>query len=86
MLISRGADINAVDSTNACVLLWAVDRNRLWLVRLLLEHGARPDVADNKGRTPLSLAMQRGYHNVARELIKAGASTEGIDVSKLPAW
>lgn len=42
------------------------------IVRLLLKHGANPNMTDMWGKTPLYLAKQKGYHEIAELLIAAG--------------
>lgn len=43
------------------------------IVKLLLEHGANPHMTDKYGKTPLALANEKGYHQIATLLIAAGA-------------
>ena len=43
------------------------------IVRLLLEAGADPDLADGEGVTPLAHARSRGYDEIAALLVEAGA-------------
>ncbi|RQO35946.1 hypothetical protein DBR37_06235 [Herminiimonas sp. KBW02] len=43
------------------------------IVRLLLEHGANPHMTDMWGKTPLFLAREKGYEEIAQLLIAAGA-------------
>ncbi|MFB5078984.1 ankyrin repeat domain-containing protein [Raoultella sp. C349492] len=43
------------------------------IVALLLEHGASPHMTDKYGRTPLELARDKGFSEIARLLIAAGA-------------
>ncbi|WP_017347299.1 ankyrin repeat domain-containing protein [Pantoea sp. A4] len=43
------------------------------IVKLLLEHGANPHMTDKYGKTPLTLAREKGYHEMAELLIAAGA-------------
>ncbi|MNR77752.1 Ankyrin repeats (3 copies) [compost metagenome] len=43
------------------------------IVRLLLEHGANPHMTDKYGKTPLTLAQEKGYTEIAQLLIAAGA-------------
>jgi hypothetical protein len=55
LLLERGADVNAV--TNGATLLHqSIDRGEAF-VRLLAERGARLDVKDASGRTPLDIAL-----------------------------
>lgn len=46
----------------------------LSLVKLLLEYGAKPDVLDRIGRSPLYHATICGHTNVVQELIKYAAN------------
>jgi ankyrin repeat protein len=43
------------------------------IVRLLLDAGANPNIADREGVTPLSHARRRGFANMVRLLTQAGA-------------
>lgn len=43
------------------------------IVELLLKHGALPHLTDKYGKTPLELAREKGYEEIARLLIAAGA-------------
>ncbi|MGU9866602.1 ankyrin repeat domain-containing protein [Kluyvera ascorbata] len=43
------------------------------IVGLLLEHGASPHMTDKYGKTPLELAREKGYEEIAQLLIAAGA-------------
>ncbi|KAL2152845.1 hypothetical protein VTH82DRAFT_4000 [Thermothelomyces myriococcoides] len=44
--------------------------------RLLLEHGARVDIRDGQGRTPLHWAAEAGHEAVVRLLVAAGADLD----------
>lgn len=48
------------------------DRNLEWLA-FLLSRGARPDIQDNNGTTPLGLAAQVGWLEGATQLLARGA-------------
>lgn len=43
------------------------------IVKLLLEHGANPHMTDKYGKSPLELAREKGYHDIAALLVAAGA-------------
>lgn len=43
------------------------------IVKLLLDHGANPHMTDKYGKSPLTLAREKGYHEIAQLLINAGA-------------
>ena len=43
------------------------------IVALLLEHGASPHMTDKYGKTPLELAREKGFEEIAQLLIAVGA-------------
>ena len=51
-----GADVNAANSMGLTALLGAVNRGRNDIIELLVKHGARLDIKDKEGRTPLRWA------------------------------
>jgi ankyrin repeat protein len=55
LLLDHGADLNAA-ANGSTLLHQSVDRGEAW-VRLLVERGARLDVKDASGRTPLDIAL-----------------------------
>jgi uncharacterized protein len=62
VLITSGADVNARDDEGCSVLWRAVFSagGQVDLVKLLLDKGARPDVANAAGETPKALAERLG--------------------------
>jgi ankyrin repeat protein len=56
LLLDQGADVNAAGANGATLLHQSVDRGEAF-VRLLVEHGAKLDVKDSSGRTPLDIAL-----------------------------
>ena len=56
LLITKGADVNAVNDNGETALHVAVSRGDA-LVKFLAENGARLDLKDKSGRTPLDVAM-----------------------------
>ena len=64
LLLEHGLDVNAVDSDGTTLLHQNVDRGAAF-VRMLLEHGARPDLRDGSGRTPLDVALGVGNPSAA---------------------
>ena len=60
-LIIAQADVNEVDQCKRTPLLKAARHNSgNEILQLLLKHGARPDIADDEGNTPLHFAAMRG--------------------------
>lgn len=81
-LIKQGLDINAqVNGGNPTLaqdnaLLFAVRRDDLETVEYLLSRGARIDVTDYMGRTPLILAVQKGNLDIVKYLLDHGSTLD----------
>ena len=43
------------------------------IVKLLLDHGANPHMTDKYGKSPLELAWDKGFAEIAHLLVAAGA-------------
>src|SRR6185369_7871228 len=56
LLLDRGADLNASGPNRATLLHQSVDRGEAF-VRLLVDRGAKLDLKDSSGRTPLDVAQ-----------------------------
>ncbi len=69
--------INSRDITNGRTGLHIATQRRdiVWLV-FLANKGANPNIADNRGVTPLMLASQLGFFEGVDALIKAGARVD----------
>ncbi len=67
--------INArdTDSGEGALHILARGRDASWLA-FLLSRGARPDIQDNDGNTPLAIAAQIGWVEGAEQLIARGAN------------
>ncbi|KAJ9508528.1 hypothetical protein QJQ45_012063 [Haematococcus lacustris] len=66
----HGEEVEPLDRTPLSI---AVELADLPVIKLLLEHGARLDIADFDGRMPLHLAVEEGEVEVAAALLEAGA-------------
>ncbi len=60
-------------------LIWAIAGGGAATVRLLLAHGADPNLADDWGQTPLVWAAREGNGAAAKLLIAAGAEIDRAD-------
>jgi ankyrin repeat protein len=80
LLISKGADVNAVDNDNDCVspLHLASEFGHLAVVRELLKAGADVARRDNDGWMPLQSACVGGNAEIVRELLAKGADKEAV--------
>ena len=57
-LLSRGADVNAVDNEQHSALHWAIVCGELEALDLLHKAGANPSIPDNHGALPIHYAVQ----------------------------
>ena len=72
-ILAQGADVNAPAPDGTTPLHWAVHRDAVELVRLLIGAGADVKVGNRYGVTPLVLACTNGSTPVADLLLEAGA-------------
>ena len=78
LLIRSNINVNHTNFVGWTPLLEAIVLNdggetQQTIVALLLEHGASPYMTDKYGKTPLELAREKGYEEIAQLLIAAGA-------------
>lgn len=60
LLINKGVDVNFRDIAGFTPLIIAARKNYLQIVEALLKAGARPDIADDYGQTPLMFTRDAG--------------------------
>jgi ankyrin repeat protein len=70
LLAAPGADINAVNDAGDTALHGAVQRGSEVVIRFLAAHGARLDVKNKQGRTPLDVASARREHAGTAALLR----------------
>src|SRR5579871_3180687 len=74
--IAAGTDVNAAQGDGTTPLHWAVYKIDADLVRALLERGAKPDVINNYGSSPLAEAVKVGNARLVGMLLDAGSDVE----------
>lgn len=73
ILLNRGGDINAYDSTGRTALHCALAGSRMDAFRLLINRGADVTRCDTKGLSPLRMAVEKGMEDAVVTLIEKGA-------------
>lgn len=76
LLLANGADANFIGQWGHTALMEA---NTVAKVKLLIDHGARIDVADEEGRTALMHAADRDDVEVVEALLRSGADVREIN-------
>ena len=85
LLLERGIDVNALDKHQNTLLHSASSLGRLDNARVLLDHGAKPGLRNDRAQTPLYLASLVGYWfqddglGVAKLLLEHGANMHARD-------
>jgi ankyrin repeat protein len=76
-LITKGVDVNAHQGDGATALHWAVYRDNVEAVDMLLRAGAKPS-PNREGMTPLAMAALYGNPLVVDRLLKGGADAKAL--------
>jgi ankyrin repeat protein len=94
LCLELGADVNAANSMGLTALLGAANRGSNDIIELLVKRGARLDITDKEGRTPLrwaegvflaSVGAERKPATIALlERLIAGSPTPPASTSRLP--
>lgn len=83
-LIHQGVSLEAADKWGRTPLHKAVDS--LQVVEVLLDAGARVDLQDSLGYSPLMLAARNGGRDVVARLLEAGANPNlSVDTRQIPS-
>jgi ankyrin repeat protein len=79
--IARGDDVNKRYSNGDTLLMMSVRRNEINIVKRLvsLDYFADVNIADVNGNTPLIVASELGYQEVANTLVEAGAQIDSTN-------
>lgn len=76
-LIEGGCDVNEPDPDTVTLLHWAAINNRVEIVKLLLERGARVDaLGGDLNATPLQWAVRQGHLASVVLMMNAGADPQ----------
>jgi len=70
-LVQNSSSLDRRTKEGNTPLHYCVIQNQPEAMRLLLRSGASPDVQNNNGKTPLSIARERGYHLCEELLLHA---------------
>lgn len=73
ILLNKGADINAYDSTGRTPLHCGIEGTRMDVIKLLVERGADVNKCDNKGQSPMVMAVEKGLEDAVVLLVEMGA-------------
>merc|ERR1711871_1504073 len=82
-LISRGADIEAVDTYGFTPLLRMASNNLAMGARALLEAGADPMNKGGSGRTPLEVAQESSARDVIMALQEFGTDRKPVPIARI---
>ena len=72
-LLSRGADVNAVTSTNSTSLRAACFDGHYDIVEFLIENGADIEIANQHNHTCLMIACYKKHFEIVKLLVRSGA-------------
>ena len=78
-MVNAGADVNAPQPDGTTPLHWAAYQNDAELVKVLLAHGAKPDVDNSLGSAPLAEAVKVANAEIVGLLLKAGANVDAAN-------
>jgi len=91
-LLAAGVDAKRAYGNDLTALMWAAgyedgfgERDALDVIALLLDAGAPIDATDNRGRTALMIAAERGHAAVVQALLTRGADRAVKDKTGLRA-
>ena len=73
-LLEAGVDVNVRTRYGVTALIFAADKGRLEVVRLLVERGADVNAQDTfYGTSAIGMALGSGHHDIARYLLEHGS-------------
>lgn len=75
-MIAAGANVNEPSADGTTALHWAAYRKEADLVERLLAEGADPNIRNDYGATPLTVASEFGELNIMKALVDANGDIE----------
>jgi len=92
LLLDAGVEVDARYGNELTALMWAAGHSNdvpategLETVELLLSRGVGVDLVDDRGRTALMIAAERGHPEIVARLLQAGADPSARDNGGLTA-
>lgn len=76
----KSIDVNVRDETGNYLLTYAIIKNNIEIVKLLLSKGCRIDITDQEGRSILYLPIKYSYNEIVNLLIDNNKQTIGISI------
>ncbi len=64
LLTVKKHDFNQVNEDGKTPLIYAIENNYVDIILLLIKNGAKTNLTDNEGNTPLSIAKQLGHKKI----------------------
>lgn len=77
--IRQGADVNARDSQDRTLLMFAARENRLDLAKVLVKHDADVNLRSDDDLAALNYAINKSHKDFVKFLIKSGADVNASD-------
>ncbi|KAL4982149.1 ankyrin repeat-containing domain protein [Aspergillus falconensis] len=78
-LLSRGADVHAVDERARTALHFAAEKGNTLTIDLLLQAGADIHRANDRGKTPILVAASKSQYHAVQRLLTNGAEVDDVD-------
>jgi serine/threonine-protein phosphatase 6 regulatory ankyrin repeat subunit B len=83
LLLEHGVDLDVQNKFLDTALHWAADKGRLEITQLLLDHGANPNLASERGLRPLDIVVSNGQYNSQERAVDIAQLLleRGVDVN-----